>query len=122
MCVVSLTQPSHGPELSRDTQLAVCTAVSGYGTADPAVTRFGAVPGYPAGPSARLCGISYRRPSRVTLYLPHPQAVDYNASGDISVDEYKLLFKCLGLSEEVGGGGTRGAGGGELWGRRGMTQ
>lgn len=27
-------------------------------------------------------------------------AVDYNASGDISIDEYKLLFKCLGLSEE----------------------
>jgi len=34
-------------------------------------------------------------------FLPYLfKAVDYNASDDISVDEYKLLFKCLGLSEE----------------------
>jgi Ca2+-binding EF-hand superfamily protein len=30
----------------------------------------------------------------------HFQAVDHDGSGEITVEEYKLFFKCLGLSEE----------------------
>lgn len=38
---------------------------------------------------------------KVHHFLPYLfKAVDYNSSGDISIDEYILLFKCLGLSEK----------------------
>lgn len=30
------------------------------------------------------------------------QAVDTDGSGEISIEEFKMFYSCLGLSEEVG--------------------
>lgn len=37
---------------------------------------------------------------KVHKFLPYLfQAVDHDKSGEISIDEYKLFFKCLGLTD-----------------------
>lgn len=37
---------------------------------------------------------------RVHKFLPYLfQAVDSNSNGELSIDEFKLFFKCLGLTE-----------------------
>jgi hypothetical protein len=38
---------------------------------------------------------------RINFHFLTQQAVDRDRSGEISVEEYKLFFKCLGLEEEV---------------------
>lgn len=38
---------------------------------------------------------------KVHRFLPYLfQAVDKDSSGEISIEEYKLFFKCLGLTEQ----------------------